>query len=106
MSSSNRDNDEKASNVECETDDMAKLIKQRVVQSTDFENGVLEDQEGVVRMRIEGAGQGADLDCTCQAVKGDGNSVVYECSYEVKGNDRQLGSSAVRGKFAMNVPYV
>ena len=57
--------------------------------------------------RPSGAGHEA-LDCTCEAVGGDKDSVTYECSYEVGRNaadgTRKATASRIQGKFAMNVP--
>ena len=62
------------------------------------------DEGDLLHVRLEGAGQGADLDCECKAVMttSDGD-VVYECSYEAVKTPTQ--TSTVTGKFSMNVPY-
>jgi len=80
-------------------------------------NGADEEPQRI-HLKMTGADRQL-LDCQCEAVGGNGDSVIYDCSYQVadaseEGNGgadkedgrvtRKKGASRIRGKFSMNVP--
>lgn len=72
-----------------------------------------ENDPSVLRMRLEGAGH-QTLDCECDLVGGHGDTLTYQCRYQVakkdpggKSDGRKRSTAArIEGKFAMNMPYV
>ena len=64
---------------------------------------LVQEFEEKLELKLEGAGH-EPVDCVCEAVGSNKDSVTYECKYQM--GDATEKKARIQGKFAMNVPYV
>ena len=64
---------------------------------------LVQEFEEKLELKLETAGH-EPVDCVCEAVASDKDSVQYECKYQM--GEATEKKARIQGKFAMNVPYV
>lgn len=65
------------------------------------EDDLVQAFEDKLELKLEGAGH-EPVDCVCEAVESDKDTVTYECKYQM--GEASEKKSRIQGRFALNVP--